>query len=159
MPVKCPVCQMQVPDEQLALVYRGMHFAFCSAQCRERFEATPHLYIGVPGHKAAKQEGQEVLKHRCFRLDPPLSPEQRQVLTDAVTGMMGIKEIVVKDADVRITYDLLEATAEQIEDALLQAGAQLGGDWTERVRRALVHYMEECEAANMEVSDHAFHGH
>jgi hypothetical protein len=31
--------------------------------------------------------------------------------------------------------------------------------WTERLRRALVHYTEDCEAANMEVSDrgHSHH--
>ena len=98
MQVTCPVCHMQVPAGQLALVFQGRHFAFCSEQCRERFQATPHLYIGVPGHKAAKQVGQEVIKRRCFRLDEPLSDEQRQVLKDAVSGMMGIKEVVVEDA-------------------------------------------------------------
>lgn len=76
MQVKCPVCHMQAPHGQLALVYQGMHFAFCSERCRERFQTTPHLYIGVPGHKAVKQEGQVVIKHRCFRLDAPLSNEE-----------------------------------------------------------------------------------
>ena len=61
--------------------------------------------------------------------------------------------------DVAITYDLLEATAEQIESTILAAGAQLGGGWTERLRRALVHYTEDCEAANMEVSDRGLHHH
>ena len=159
MQVKCPVCHMQVPPEQLALVYQGMHFAFCSEQCRERFRATPRLYVGVPGEKAAKQEGQEVLKQRCFRLDQPLSVVQAQILMDAITGMMGIKQVVVEEAEVRITYDLLEVTAEQIESTILTAGAQLGGGWTEQLRRALVHYTEDCEAANMEVSDRGLHHH
>lgn len=159
MQVKCPVCHMQVPAGQLALVYQGMHLAFCSEQCRERFQATPHLYIGVPGHKAVKQEGHEVVKHRCFRLDLPLSGEQRRVLKDAVAGMMGIKEVVVEDAEIRITYDLLEATSQQIEEALVRAGGHLGSGWAERMRRALIHYTEDCEAANMEVSELDFHGH
>ena len=43
---QCPVCHMTVEADHLALVYQDMHFAFCSAQCRERFSANPHLYIG-----------------------------------------------------------------------------------------------------------------
>ena len=66
MQVKCPVCRMLVPSDQLALIYQGMHFAFCSGQCRERFQANPHLYVGVPGEKAPKQQGAQVLKHKCF---------------------------------------------------------------------------------------------
>lgn len=46
---KCSVCYLQVPPGQLALVYEGVHFAFCSEQCRERFRATPHLYVVAPG--------------------------------------------------------------------------------------------------------------
>jgi len=159
MQVTCPVCHMQVPSDQLALVYQGMHFAFCSEQCRERFEATPHLYVGVPGQKAVKQEGQEVLKHRCFRLDRPLSPEQAQVLANTVLAMMGVKQVDTSGDQVRIIYDLLEATAEQIERTLLEVGAQLGSGWGERLRRAFVHYAEDCEAANLEVSDQGHHRH
>lgn len=48
---KCPVCGMEVHRHQLELEYRGMHFAFCSEQCRERFETDPHLYVGYPGHR------------------------------------------------------------------------------------------------------------
>jgi YHS domain-containing protein len=157
MQIKCPVCHMQVASDRLTLVYQGMHFAFCSEQCRERFRTTPHLYVGVPGHKAAKQEGQQVLKRRCFRLNRPLSSEQGQALADAIAGMMGIKHVGVEDTEVRIVYDLLEATAEQIEARLLEAGARLGGDWTDRLRRALVHYTEDCETANLEVSDRGHH--
>ena len=153
MEVKCPVCHMQVESDSMALVYHGMHFAFCSEQCRVRFQATPHLYIGVPGQKAVKQEGREVLKRRCFRLDRSLSDEQSQILVNAITSMMGIKQVVAEETEVHITYDLLEATAEQIEETLLAVGAQLGEEWTERLRRSIVHYTEECETANLEVSD------
>ena len=153
MEVKCPVCYMKVESDSLALVYQGMHFAFCSEQCRERFQATPHLYIGVPGQKSVKQEGRKVLKHRCFRLDRSLSAEQAQILVDTVASMMGIKQVVAEGTEVRITYDLLEATAEQVEETLLAVGAQLGEGWMDRLRRALVHYTEECETTNLEVSD------
>ena len=159
MHVNCPVCHMQVPFDQLALAFQGMHFAFCSEQCRERFQATPHLYIGVPGQRAVKQEGGELLKRRCIRLDVPLTAAQIQVLEDALTAMMGIKQLVVEKDAVQITYDLIEATEEQIERTLLATGTRLGSGWTERLRRAWVHYTEDCEALNMQVTDRSQHHH
>jgi hypothetical protein len=95
----------------------------------------------------------KLLKHRCFHLDRSLSAEQAHILMDAIASMMGIKQVVAEETEVRITYDLLEATAEQIEETLLAVGARLGGGWKERLRRTIVHYNEECEAANLEVSD------
>lgn len=49
---KDPVCGMIVEVHKIETVYSGVHYAFCSAQCRERFLANPHLYTGYPGHKA-----------------------------------------------------------------------------------------------------------
>jgi YHS domain-containing protein len=46
--VKDPVCQMLVPPDQYAVNYLGMDVAFCSQQCKDRFLANPHLYIGDP---------------------------------------------------------------------------------------------------------------
>ena len=159
MKVQCPVCQMEVEEGDLALVYLRMHFAFCSEQCRERFQATPHLYVGLPGQKAAKQEGRELLKRRCIQLDTALTPEEMRMLEDALTAMMGIKHLVVEEDAVQITYDLIEATEEQIERTLLETGAQLGSRWTERLRRAGVHYTEDCEALSMQVTDRGQHHH
>lgn len=159
MYVKCPVCRMEVPSDRLALVYQSMHFAFCSEQCLERFQATPHLYVGIPGQKAPKQEGQELLKRRCIRLGVSLTPEQMKTLEDAITAMMGIKQIVVEEDAVTIIYDLIEATEAQIERQLMQTGAHLGSGWTERLRRAWVHYTEDCEALNMQVTNRGHHHH
>jgi YHS domain-containing protein len=159
MQVQCPVCQMTVDSDHLALVYQRMHFAFCSSQCRERFEAAPHLYVGVPGEKAPKQKGQEVLKRRCLRLEVAPTAEQGQLIVEAVGAMMGIRQIALEGTEVRITYDLLETTEEQIERTLTEAGSRLGSAWTERLRRAVVHYTEDCEAANMEVTNRPRHHH
>ena len=157
MSVKCPVCHMQVPPDQMSLTYQGMQFAFCSEQCRDRFQATPHLYIGVPGQKAVKQEGQEVIKQRCIRLEQELTEDQARILVDAISGMMGVRRVQVENSEVRISYDLLEATAEQIERTLLETGVRLGEGWVERLRCALVHFTEDCQTANMEVSDRDHH--
>lgn len=52
-----------------------------------------------------------------------------------------------------IVYDLLQATAEQIEEKLAEIGIQLGEGLAERLRRAFVHYEEECEVGNLEVHE------
>src|SRR5574337_51480 len=57
--IKDPVCHMEVPAASFATEYAGGHYAFCSAQCKERFLANPHLYVGFPGNKAPAQEGKE----------------------------------------------------------------------------------------------------
>ena len=147
----CPVCHMKVDSRQLCVEYQRMHFVFCSEQCLERFVVNPRLYVGVPGRKAPKQQGEKILKYRCFRLEAPLAPDQVRALTLGIETMMGIQQVTIHGKDVQIAYDLLEATAEQIEKAIVEAGAQLGGNWKEKLHRALVHYTEDCEAANLEV--------
>lgn len=147
-----PVCGMQVDAEALQITYEGIKFAFCSEQCRQRFLANPHLYIGVPGEKAPKQKGAEVIKCRRFRLDRPLSGPDATLLKEGLEVMMGIKEVQVIEDTVAITYDLLQATAEQIESRIGEIGLHLGADWTERLQRGFIHYFEECEVENLEVT-------
>ncbi len=158
--VKDPVCGMEVDSQQCTTEYLQSSYAFCSAQCRDRFLATPHLYIGFPGQKAPKQEGLEVLKQRRLGLDAPLSQSQADRLTNALEAMMGIKSIEVTSDKILITYDLMQATAKQIEIKLGEIGVQLGEGWSEHLRRAFVHYEEELEVGSLEVhmSKH-IHGH
>lgn len=156
--VKDPVCQMLVAPDQNAITYLGMDFAFCSPQCKDRFLANPHLYIGVPGERAPKQEGQEVLKRRRLRLDTPLSNTEARQVTEQLLAMMGVYSVDITADELTITYDLLQATAEQIEATLQQAGAHLGAGWGERLRRAFIHHLEENEVASREVQP-GLHGH
>jgi YHS domain-containing protein len=148
--VKDPVCGMEVDASQLETVYMGIHYAFCSTQCLDRFAANPHLYIGHPGHQAPKQQGLEVLKRRRMSLGTPLSAGQADRIEQELGEMMGVKEITVADDKLEITYDLLQATEQQIEAKLAQAGIALGDGWAETLRRAFVHYQEECEVDNLE---------
>ncbi|HUW28638.1 MAG TPA: hypothetical protein VMV97_08505 [Sulfuriferula sp.] len=53
----------------------GIHYAFCSLQCRDRFKANPRIYVGIPGEKVPKQKGMEIIKRWRFCLE--------QALTDA----------------------------------------------------------------------------
>jgi YHS domain-containing protein len=147
---KDPVCGMVVDAHKIEKVYAGIHYAFCSNQCRERFEANPHLYIGHPGHKAPKQRGLQVVKRRRFKLEQSLTPLDAKVLSKELDGMMGIREVHVEDMIIDVTYDLMEATAEQIEARLVEIGIKLGEEWPERLRRGFIHILEETEVSSME---------
>lgn len=149
--VKDPVCGMWVAPSQRRVEYLGMHFAFCSEQCRERFLANPGLYVGSPGHKAPKQEQRELIKQRCFHLGTTLSPEQAGRLADRLRGMMGVKAVEIAGDRLEITYDLLQATAQQIEAEIIHFGAGLDEGWSERIRRAFVHAIEEEQLLSLEV--------
>ncbi len=69
--------------------------------------------------------------------------------------MMGILDVRITGEKVAVTYDLFEATAEQIERDIEQAGAKLGAGWASRLRRGWVHYTEENELDNLAVSNMA----
>ena len=146
-----PVCKMLVAVDQNPISYLGMEFAFCSQQCKGRFLANPHLYVGIPGERAPKQTGLEVIKRRHLRLEVPLSDADAQKIIAHLVAMMGVYAVDVDADELIITYDLLQATAEQIEAALQQAGARLGAGWPERLQRAFVHYLEETEVESLEV--------
>lgn len=69
--------------------------------------------------------------------------------------MMGVQDVQVSESKVSVTYDLLEATAVQVEEALEQAGAKLGVGWSERLKRGWVHYTEENELDMLAAADGA----
>lgn len=156
---KCPVCSMEVNADDISLEYHGTYYAFCSNQCLERFQANPHLYIGYPGVKAPKQEGKEVLKQRTLKLSEPLSSELAGMVIDHIRAMMGIKDVVINGDQIKITYDLLQATEEQIEQEIANSGGVLGQNWADKLRRAFVQYMEETEVLTMEARPGSMRGH
>lgn len=147
--IQDPVCGMMADPGQISVDYLGIHYAFCSLQCRERFTANPRLYVGRPGHKAPGQEGVAIIKRRRLRLASPLAAAQADELVRALEAMMGIRQISAAGDRVEISYDLLQASAEQIEARLAEIGVQLGEGWADRLRRAFVHYEEECEMGNL----------
>jgi len=155
--VRDPVCDMMVDPRELSIVHLGMPFSFCSEQCRQRFLNNPDLYIGSAGYKAPKQQGMEVLKRRHLRLSAPLPTDTEARLIERIQSMMGIKHVDVDGDIVDITYDLLEATEAQIEEAIAQAGAALGQGLARRLSRAFVHYLEETEIENLEAKPASHH--
>ncbi len=155
--VKDLVCGMMVDPQDNTIEYLQMSFAFCSKQCKARFLANPHLYIGTPGHKAPKQEGREVIKRRRMRLSQPLSPDETTLISEALQAMMGIKDLTVSQDTIEITYDLLQATLQQIEDKLVEIGVQLGSGWAERLRRAFLQESEELQIESLEATTSHHH--
>lgn len=147
---KDPVCGMVVDAHKIEITYAGVRYAFCSKQCCERFETNPHLYVGHPGHKAPKQKGVQIVKQRRFKLDQSLSQPDAKVLAKELNGLMGIRKIHVEGMNIDVVYDLMQVTAEQIEERLVDIGIKLGEEWTGRLRRGLIHLLEETEVSSME---------
>lgn len=152
---KDPVCGMEVAVTPAAkrAVYKEVEYFFCSEQCLQRFRAKPDLYIGEPGQAAPKQRGIELIKKRRLRLAAPLSLSEAGTIKDALLGSMGVKQASIQEDLLEIHYDLLEISEAQIEEQITSIGVQLGNGWAERLRRALVHYEEECELDNLAAND------
>ncbi|MHB1214757.1 MAG: YHS domain-containing protein [Thiobacillus sp.] len=146
-----PVCGMRVSPDSFAIEHLGIRYAFCSQQCQDRFKAHPHLYIGVPGEEAPRQKGMSVIKQRRFRLDQPLTDTEATSLMDELGDMMGIEHVDVAGDTIAITYDLLQATAEQIEERIGQTGAGLDTGLGARLQRGFIHNFEEIEVRSLEV--------
>ena len=145
-----PVCHMEVPETSFAIEFEGIHRAFCSEQCKERFLANPRLYIGFPGHKAPAQQGREVIKKCSLMLSEPLDAAQSEQIKHALFSMMGIHAICIDGRKIEIKYDLMQVTVEQIADQLALIGACFGGGWVDRLKLAFINYQEECEIGSLE---------
>jgi YHS domain-containing protein/copper chaperone CopZ len=139
---QCPVCGMDAPSSKITTEHLGIRYHFCSRQCLENFSARPKLYLGI---KSQKRKGKSVIKKRSFVLDSPIPETGADALEAALSEMMGIREVRISGAKVSVTYDLLEATAMQVEQALEKAGARLGAGWANQLKRGWVHYTEENE--------------
>ena len=150
--VQDPVCHMQVPATSFATEHSGIKYAFCSAQCQARFLANPHLYIGFPGRKAPAQEGLKLVKCRRICFAYPLDAAQEKRVRDALTGLMGVQEVRIESGRMDIQYDLMQVTEEQIESELTSVGATLGQGWAYRLKHAFIHFEEEFEIGNLEVT-------
>lgn len=151
--IEDPVCHMQVTSTSFATGYAGGHYAFCSAQCKERFLANPHLYIGFPGRKAPAQEGKKVIKRHRLLLSASLDAMQAERVKRALLEMMGIHEVYIEGDKIEIQYDLIQVTAEQIAEKLALIGADLGEGWIDRLKLAFINNLEEIEINSLEVEN------
>ena len=149
-----PVCEMAVDSHSRKTTYQDMEFFFCSLQCKQRFLANPHLYIGYPGHKAPKQTGEKIIKHRRIHLNQPLTNKDITFVYAALLSLMGIEHITVTGTTIEISYDLLQVSLQQIEEELIANGYGLNKKWADRIRRNILHETEEMQIDSMEVMPH-----
>ena len=145
-----PVCQMLVESDLYVIIYMENKYLFCSQQCKDRFLSNPYLYIGKPGKPSPKQRGSVVIKQRVIKLDHVIPDDIQQHITDTLNQMMGIRDITIQQDTIKISYDLLEVTINQIESALEKTGNQLSSSWGDILKRAFINYFEETEIANLE---------
>jgi len=159
--IRDPVCLMWVDPQDHPLEHRGIHYAFCSEQCRERFLGSPGLYVSSAGyHAAAKQQGRQAARRRRWQLRRLPSDTKAEALHAALNAMMGIDGVHIAGPLVEVEYDLLQATAAQIEDCIESQGLRLRGSPWQRLCRGWVHYMEDTQVANMaDRTGHSGHHH
>lgn len=149
--VRDVVCGMWVNPSSHTLEFKGMHLAFCSEECRERFRENPGLFIGRPGEPAAKASGEVWRKSRRIHLGKHLEAGQAEQIVNQLNSLMSISASWPGEDVVEVDYDLLQITSRQIEQALESAGAQLGGSWPDRLKRSFVHLLEETESSSRAV--------
>ena len=91
-----------------------------------------------------------LLKHREIafsKLHP--DPNQAQTATLLFSDLEGIKHVhFVSPTFMRISYDVLHITLEQIESILTDLGFHLDNRLIYRMKRALYYYTEETQRAN-----------
>jgi len=141
---------MQATQGQHELEHHGMFYSFCSEQCRENFRNNPHLYLGV-----SKEKGKQLPKRRKFLLNKALSPKQSEKVKASLSALMGIFDVRIDGKVVKVSYDLLQTRATQIEQAISDAGVALGSGLGTRLKRGWVHYTEETELDNLAADDAA----
>ena len=146
----CPVCNMVTDLDCMSTEYRSEKFFFCSAQCLERFTATPGVYIGERGIPSAKQRGDRCIKLRTLKLDETVPPEVAKKIINDLHAMMGVIEVDVDGDKINIIYDLIEVTTQQIETVLEKTGNDASKKYGEVLKRAFIHYTEETILDNLE---------
>jgi len=140
---QCPVCGMQVLNDEFVTEYQKMRITFCSRQCFDNFNTHPKLYQGQVERR------ESCLKRRILRLKHVQLPERVADIRECLQGVMGIKEVVIEGARLRIAYDLLQSTQNTIEQVLQGIGVELHSGWSQRLKRGWVHYLEENELDNL----------
>jgi hypothetical protein len=96
-------------------------------------------------------EHSDLIKHReiAFR-DPHPNPHQGRAAASFLADVQGvIRATPASPLLVRVSYDLLQVTLEEIEGALGEIGLHLDNGILLRIRRALYRYTEETQRVNL----------
>lgn len=139
-----PVCGMVVgvAASPYSTTWQGLEFHFCSAQCQERFIATPALYTAPGGVRNVAP----IIKRRKLHFVVP-NQEALRAACGRLLGMMGVATAVPGSDDLTVEYDLRQATFAQIEAAIAETGLVFRGGLY-RWRRGLWKFIEGNEIEN-----------
>jgi hypothetical protein len=95
-------------------------------------------------------DADNLIKHREIgfsKLHP--DPNQAQTATLLLSDIEGVKHVnFVSATFMRISYNVLNITLEQIEDILKELGFHLDNRLIYRMKRSLYYYTEETQRAN-----------
>ena len=146
-----PVCGMdvRVAGSTLFSTHQGLVYHFCSAQCMERFNELPTLYIG--GQRVA--DIRPIEKRRRLRFSDANDAEIENVC-QRIGKMMGVFSVVAQKDSLLVEYDLRQASLSQIEAVTAAAGVKIKGG-LHGVRRSL---WKLTEANELESASHSSTG-
>jgi YHS domain-containing protein len=137
-------------DKALSYHFQGVDQYFCSRQCQDRFIEHPHLFVGSPRQgPSPKQKGEVVIKKHKLSLSIDMSDEIKSRLENAIGILMGVEALNFSEGNIFVTYDLLQVSLEDIENAIVTSVGNLDGAITEKIKRGLIHYSEDCELENL----------
>ena len=90
------------------------------------------------------------LKVRELYFDPAHpEPDQVRIAALSLADVPGIIEVqLISAQSLRVSYELLVISLEQIENSLIEAGFHLSNKLLYKLKRALYYYTEETERAN-----------
>jgi YHS domain-containing protein len=147
----CPVCSMTKLDKSTLMSFRGVEYLFCSAQCQDRFREHPNLYVGDPRHgRSEKQKGTSEYKVRRIVLNNKLEKVEQRKLNQKLSELMGVVAVNIGSNEIKVKYDLIQIDLSKVEEVIISEISQTDTKITNSIRRAYIHYIEECEIENLE---------
>ncbi|MFV1973698.1 MAG: YHS domain-containing protein [Thiohalobacterales bacterium] len=132
------VCGMSVGTDEISADYQGNHYAFCSEQCRERFQGNPQRYTD-PESNAPEPGKRDYYAYRTLKLAETLPLDVAERLTEHVRALMGIQYIEIYDDEIEMSYDPNQVTESQIETAICHSGEGMGEEWTAVLDRVFIY--------------------
>lgn len=84
------------------------------------------LYTCLRGQRSPRRRRFQIVKRRRLRLTAALSADHGNRLRPSLQALSGVMVTAGAGDRIEIVYDLLQATAAQIEALLMEIGAQLG---------------------------------
>ncbi len=73
----------------------------------------------------------------------------REQLTAKLGALMGIESVEVSTGEMSLVYDLLQVSMKNIENVIFQTQGHMKQTMTDKLRKGLIQYSEECELDNL----------